>query len=106
MSQFEVFRLKNGQDLKKELASYSSSNSSFVVISSVGSLSKLNLRLARGKKFLIEEGNFEIISLNGTICQGGLHLHLSVSRDNGYDLFKIFKTFINFIECISYSVSP
>lgn len=85
MSQFEVFRLKNGQDLKKELALYCKSESSYVVISSVGSLSKLNIRLAGGKSFLTEEGNFEIISLNGTICQGGLHLHVSVSRDNGYD---------------------
>lgn len=82
-SQFEVFRLKNGQDLKEELSSYSQTDFSFVVLSSVGSLSKLHIRLAGAKDYLLEEGNFEIISLIGTICKGGLHLHISVSRENG-----------------------
>ena len=41
------------------------------------------MRLANTDKAFHSEGPFEIISLNGTLSRGGLHLHMAVADANG-----------------------
>ncbi len=79
------FRLKPGQDLKKELLFYCQQHRlhAATVISSVGSLTKAHMRMSGGKDVVEFQGPFEIISLNGTLSLDGIHLHLSVSNFEG-----------------------
>ncbi len=80
-----AIRLVPGQDLKKELQSLTIAagiHAGFV-ISAVGSLTRVALRLANRKDCTTMEGHFEILSLNGTLSPHGVHLHLSVSDEAG-----------------------
>lgn len=79
------FRLRPGQDLKKELLFYCQNNHllAATVVSAVGSLTKAHLRMANGKETVEFDGPFEIVSLNGTLSKDGAHLHLSVSPFDG-----------------------
>lgn len=78
-------RLKKGQDLKKEIETICSFNNfkTAVILSAVGSLSKVNVRLAKAKSYYEKEDGFEIISLNGTISSGEAHLHIAFSNEEG-----------------------
>lgn len=81
---YHCFRLKKGQDLKKEIETYVIKNSiSGIILCCVGCLSKLKIRLADGKKLLEKEGQFEIVSIIGTLSQDGVHIHISVSDEKG-----------------------
>lgn len=75
------FRLRPGQDLKKELHAYCQTHQlqAACVLSSAGSVTKAFLRLSGGKIVSEFEGPFEIISLNGTLSAAGIHLHMSIS---------------------------
>ncbi|MGZ3775023.1 MAG: PPC domain-containing DNA-binding protein [Pseudobdellovibrionaceae bacterium] len=79
------FRLIPGQDLKKELQHYCQLHTlqAACVISSVGSLKKATLRLSGGKDIVEFSGPFEIVSLNGTLGVDGIHLHISLSNNEG-----------------------
>ena len=79
------FRLRPGQDLKKELFAYCQTQHlrAATIICSVGSLTKAHLRMSGGKEVVEFQGPFEIISLNGTLGEEGLHLHLSISDFEG-----------------------
>ena len=81
-----ALRLLPGQDLKKSLIEFVKLNSihAGVIVSSVGSLSVLNIRLANTSKNLNLKQSFEILSLNGTLCADGVHLHISVADENGH----------------------
>lgn len=78
-------RLKPGQDLKKSLAEYATEHKirAAALITCVGSLSVINLRMAGAKKKLRLEEKHEIVSMVGTLAKSGLHLHLSVSDMEG-----------------------
>jgi predicted DNA-binding protein with PD1-like motif len=80
-----VFRLRPGQDLKKELLYYCQMHhlKAACIASSVGSLQKAHLRLSGGKNATEFQGPFEIISLNGTLGSEGIHLHISLSDAEG-----------------------
>ena len=81
---YKCFRLTKGMDLKEEIEKYSINNSiSGVLISSVGCLNKLVIRLADGKSILKKDGNFEIVSITGTLSPNGVHIHISVSDEFG-----------------------
>ena len=78
------FRLTKGMDLKTEIEQYARKNKvSGVVLCSVGCLNKLVIRLADGKSLLEKEGMFEIVSASGTLSEDGVHIHISVSDENG-----------------------
>lgn len=79
------FRLKPGQDLKKELLFYCQSHRlhAATIVSSVGSLTKAHIRMSGGKDVVEFQGPFEIISLNGTLSMEGIHLHMSLSNFEG-----------------------
>lgn len=80
-----VFRLNPNQDLKKELKKFVNDHNikAGVMLTVVGSLSEVNLRMAGGKDYLNIIGNFEILSLTGTLSIAGNHLHLAVSDHTG-----------------------
>lgn len=81
---YRCFRLTKGMDLKKEIEEYVVNNKiSGVILCSVGCLSKLTIRLADGKSILEKEGNFEIVSVTGTLSEDGVHIHISVSTEDG-----------------------
>ena len=81
---YKCFRLTKGMDLKEEIEKYSIDNNvSGVVICSVGCLSKLVIRLADGESILEQDGMFEIVSVTGTLSPDGVHIHISVSDEDG-----------------------
>ncbi len=79
------FRLRPGQDLKKELQFYCQNNHIHAgcILSSVGSLTKAHMRLANADETFELMGPFEIISLNGTVSTSGSHIHISISDTDG-----------------------
>lgn len=78
-------RLVPGQDMRGEiekLTALANIRAGFV-LSAVGSLTKVALRLANQKHTHMMEGQFEIVSLTGTLGPDGLHLHMAVSDAKG-----------------------
>ena len=78
-------RLKNGADLKlsiQELAVTKQMDGA-IVLSAVGSLKRLKIRLAKAKTYKVVEDDLEIVSLIGTVVKGEAHLHIAASDDQG-----------------------
>jgi predicted DNA-binding protein with PD1-like motif len=80
-----VIRLLPGQDLYKEIRSYVHSNNiqACFIMTCVGSLKKINIRLASGQTFLTLEQNHEIVSLVGNVSLEREHLHITLSDETG-----------------------
>jgi len=80
-----TFRLKPEQDLFDELESFVAAQKieAGCLLSSVGSLTHVTLRLANQSAYNEYEGHFEIVSLNGTVSTHGSHLHLAISDEKG-----------------------
>jgi predicted DNA-binding protein with PD1-like motif len=84
-----AFRLTPGTDLKAELQRLTEAYAlrAGCVLSCVGSLSRARLRMpgaptaAEVVKTFVEP--MEILSLSGTLCPDGLHIHISLSRADG-----------------------
>lgn len=74
-----------GVDLRSELVKLASEHQlqAASVISAVGSLSGVSLRLANQSRPTEFEGKHEIVSLAGTLSQDGMHLHMSVANSEG-----------------------
>ena len=84
---YKCFRLKKGMDLKEEIEKLVINNKlSGAIISGVGSLSHLIIRLADGDTILERDEEFEIVSLMGTLSEDGVHLHIAVSSKDGNTL--------------------
>ena len=80
-----IHRLEPYQDLKDSLLDivhHSNINAGFV-LSCVGSVSSVCLRMAGADTILRQEGPFEIVSLVGTLSEHGCHLHASFSDAEG-----------------------
>ncbi len=80
-----AFRLTKGQDLRAEIEIFAQKNDikAGIVLTGVGILSKVILRMAGGKKIKTLDGNFEIISFAGTRESENSHLHISVADESG-----------------------
>lgn len=80
-----AFRLKPGQDLRKEIEAFVQKENILAgwIITGVGSLTQTNLRFANQPDGTRSNGHFEIVSLTGTISTSGSHLHMSVSDSLG-----------------------
>mgnify|MGYP003378102535 FL=1 len=76
-----AIRLKRNEDLKKAIENYCLFEhiNTAVILSGVGCLSKLHIRLAKAVSKLEIEDDFEIVSLNGTISNGQAHIHIAAS---------------------------
>lgn len=82
------FRLRPGQDLKKEIEAIVQQEhiEAGILLTCVGSLTDVALRLANQNGISQWQGFFEIVSLVGTLSQHGCHIHLSVSDSTGKTL--------------------
>ncbi len=82
------FRLIPGQDLKQELDNLISRQriAAGAILTCVGSLTDVVLRLANQEGGTSYKGHFEIVSLVGTLSTNGSHIHLSVSDSTGRTL--------------------
>ena len=80
-----TIRLKPHADLKQELQRITQEHhlQAAVIVSSVGSLEKVSLRLANDEKVTNFAGYHEIVALNGTLSEAGLHVHLAASDKTG-----------------------
>lgn len=74
-----LLRLTLNQDIKQELMNYSQSNKISVgsIVSAVGSVSKLSVRVADGKTVIESIENREVFALTGTIVQNKVHAHIA-----------------------------
>lgn len=78
-------RLGPGQDLKLTLLKFAAEQQflAATILSCVGSLSAIQLRMAGGKKSVSFPGPQEIVSFVGTFSKQGGHFHISLSDDSG-----------------------
>jgi len=90
-STISTIRLNPGDDLKISLHSFMTDNNLFAasIIAAVGSLQKINLRLANTDNSIQTDEKYEIVSLSGTIarnvntCEPDAHIHMSLADSNG-----------------------
>jgi uncharacterized protein len=81
-------RLQPGDDLRLALQAHlpDSWRSSAFVLTGIGSLSVLRLRLAGAAEVLERHGDFELLTLAGSLSPDGGHLHASVADASGHVL--------------------
>jgi predicted DNA-binding protein with PD1-like motif len=81
-----ALRLKPGDDLRQQLTAFVAAHhlEAGAVLTCVGSLTDVSLRLANQENATHYRGHFEIVSLVGTLsASGGGHLHLAVADSTG-----------------------
>lgn len=80
-----AFRLHPGQDLRAEIDKFvvEKDIKAGAILTCVGNLSKVILRMPDAKVIKTFEGSFEIVSLVGTVERGNSHLHIAVSDSEG-----------------------
>jgi|SRR6185436_3486808 len=80
-----TFRLKPGHDLFDSIEAFAHEKGiqAGCVLSGVGSLTFVTLRLANREVLTKYEGFFEIVSITGLVSIHGSHVHLSISDGDG-----------------------
>lgn len=80
-----AFRLPPGADLKRELIAFAARHGlrAAAVVTCVGSLSAYALRFAARPSGVTRAGNFEIVSLVGTLSASAAHLHAGLADETG-----------------------
>jgi uncharacterized protein len=80
-----AFRLKPGQDLKKEIQKLVAEQQIKAgwISTCAGSLTNYHIRFANQPEGNRDSGHFEIVSLTGTVSVNGSHLHIAVSDSTG-----------------------
>ena len=80
-----AFRLRPGQDLRGEIDKFARKENinAGVILTCVGRLDKVVLRMAGAENTKTYNGKFEIISLAGTLESGNSHLHISLADTEG-----------------------
>lgn len=78
-------RLEPGQDLRDVLGTVLGLHQAEAgfVLQGIGSLSVVSLRLAGAKTSQSMQGEFEILTLAGSLGTNGVHLHMSVADAQG-----------------------
>ncbi len=92
---YVALRLQPGQELKEQLRKGAVGGRNMFVLSCVGSITSVGLRMAgftasdkdnvtgTSKTLRLYDAHYEIVSLVGSICNDGLHLHISMSDSEG-----------------------
>lgn len=82
---YHAIRLKENDDLKKSIKKYAKEHNieAGCVLSGVGCVKHAHIRLAKAVSFLDEDKDYEIVSITGTISKDGLHIHISLSDEEG-----------------------
>lgn len=85
MNKTHAFRLKPGNDLKKEIESFAKERNipAGWICCGVGSLTDYHIRFANQTEGSKGKGHFEIVSLMGTVSIHGSHIHISISDSKG-----------------------
>ncbi len=80
-----IIRLKPGQELKTELARLAKEQGlkAASIVSAVGSLTDVSLRLANQPEASHYSGHFEVVSLSGYLAENEFHVHMAVSDAEG-----------------------
>ena len=78
-----AFRLRRGDDLKVEIINHCKDVDTAVILSAVGCVKHVKIRLAKAVDYLEKDDDYEIISLTGTVSKGKAHLHIGLSDDAG-----------------------
>jgi len=80
-----VSRILPDNDLKTALKNImdGSDFKSGIILCIVGSLKETHLRMSDGNKKTFN-GDYEIVSAEGTISPDGVHVHIAVSDENGH----------------------
>jgi uncharacterized protein len=80
-----TFRLSPGQDLFDSIDAFvmQAQIEAGCILSGVGSLTDVVLRLANRKMYNEYAGYFEIVSMTGTVSIHGSHLHIAISNGDG-----------------------
>jgi uncharacterized protein len=78
-------RLHPGDDLKQALESWLElpAGGSGWVVSGIGSLTVAQLRLAGRTEPSVFDRDLEILTLQGSLCRGGSHIHITVADAYG-----------------------
>jgi len=78
-------RLQPGDDLRPALeqAVRQAGYDAAFVLSGIGSLGRASIRLAGAEQTLALDGEYEILTLAGSIASNGSHLHISLSDREG-----------------------
>lgn len=81
-----AFRLHKGDDLKGSIEEKCTQLKidTAIVLSAVGCVYEVQIRLADASRHLHLHRDHEIVSLTGTISKGKAHLHISLSDDEGH----------------------
>lgn len=84
MKNFAI-RLKPNEDLKLSLKNFAIQQNiqAGFILTAIGSLKQAKTRFANQENSTVITDKFEIISLNGTIANTGLHLHIAISDFQG-----------------------
>ena len=80
-----AFRLKPNQDLRKEIDRFVKEKHirAGIILTCVGNLKKVVIRMAEAKVINKYMGSYEIVSLVGTLESGNSHIHISLSDSKG-----------------------
>lgn len=83
-----ALRLHPGADLRQQLVAFVQAHriAAGTLLTCVGSLTDVTLRLANQDGPTTYQGHFEIVSLVGTLSTHGSHLHLAVADSTGRTL--------------------
>ena len=78
-----AFRLQRGTDLKAFIEQNCKDINVAVALSAVGCVYHCHFRLADASKYYENEADYEIVSLTGTVCDGKVHMHISLADNDG-----------------------
>lgn len=77
-------RLTKGADLYKSIFEFCKKNSikAGVILSGVGCVTTAKIRDASGENIQTLNEKLEIVSLNGTVSENRLHIHIALSKED------------------------
>lgn len=80
-----ALRLKPNQDLRQSLKSFAQAENikAGFILTAIGSLKQATIRFANCNVSTVLNEKFEILSLNGTVANTGVHLHIAIADKAG-----------------------
>ncbi len=80
-----ALRLKPNQDLRQSLKIFAQEQNlkAGFILTAIGSLKQANIRFADREISTVLNDKFEILSLNGTLANTGVHLHIAIADKAG-----------------------
>ena len=80
-----ALRLKPDKDLRQSLKTFATEQNikAGFIITAIGSIKQATIRFANQSVSTVLSDKFEILSLNGTLATSGIHLHISISDQEG-----------------------